>query len=280
MCSAHTVPFSRRLPSISQRSKLLGPATLLQEISVIYQQVCWGLQQCPREWGKRCGKNPQNSTSSHCFYLIRSNTWLSLETAWSVSDKLQELICMQSSFGKPSLLLVSLWLPAQEVVIWGWSMRWLINWFEGMKLEILERSGHMEGWQPTSLTPQHARICSSCSQGSVTEHNSHTTQERESVSHSCIRASKIRSKRKAWSLPWPKQDSLSHIGNIHPLYGFPLPFDTYKQSSLYTNTTWERRCETHFHITRDGFVSGIHSAIEVCAQGDLHNLQKLLFIFI
>lgn len=56
----------------------------------------------------------------------------------------------------------------------------------------------------------------------------HMTQERESVSHFWIRASKIRSKRKAWSLPWPKQDSLSHTGNTCPLYGFPLPFDTYK----------------------------------------------------
>lgn len=149
-----------------------------------------------------------------------------------------------------------------------------------MKLEILERSGHIEGWQPTSLTPQHTRICSPCSQGSVTEHNSQTWHKKGKVSHSWIRASKIRSKRKTWSLPWPKQDSLSHTGNAFPLCGLPLPFDTYKQSCLYTKTTWEVRRKTHFHLTRGGFVSVIHSAIAVCARGDLDDCQRLLFIFI
>ena len=73
---------------------------------------------------------------------------------------------------------------------------------------------------------------------------------------------------------------VTHRKYLPPLYGFPLPFDTYKQSCLYTKSTWEGRRETHFHITREGFVSAIHSAIAVCARGDLGDLQRLLFIFI
>lgn len=52
-----------------------------------------------------------------------------------------------------------------------------------MKLEILERSGHIEGWQPTSLTPQHTKICSHWSQGSVTEHNSQTWHKKGKECH-------------------------------------------------------------------------------------------------
>lgn len=95
-----------------------------------------------------------------------------------------------------------------------------------MMLEILERSGHIKGKQPASLTPRHTRIRSPCSQGSVTEHSSQTWHKKGKECHilgSEPQKKKIRSKRKAWSLPWPKQDSLSHTGNTFPLMDFPCP---------------------------------------------------------
>jgi len=109
-----------------------------------------------------------------------------------------------------------------------------------MKLEILGRSGHIEGCQLTSPMPQHARICSPCSQGSVIESNSQTRQERERVSYSWIRASKIRSKRKKWSLQWLKQDCLSHTGNTFPLFmDFPCPL-TLTNKAVCTRNPHER----------------------------------------
>lgn len=150
-----------------------------------------------------------------------------------------------------------------------------------MKLEILERSGHIEGWQPTSLTPQHTRICSPCSEGSVTKHNSQTWHKKEKECHILGLEPQKSSQREKRNLCHDPSRTACHTQEIPSLlHGFPLPFDTYKQSCLYTKTTRERRRETHFHITRDGFVSLIHSAIAVCAQGDLGDLRRLLFIFI
>lgn len=147
---------------------------------------------------------------------------------------------MQSSFGKPSLLLVFLWLTAQEIVIWGWSMRWLINWFEGMKLEILERSGHIEGWQPTSLTPQHARICSSCSQGSVTEHNSHTWHKKEKVCHILASEPQKSGQRERRDLCHDPSRTACHTQEIPtPFMDFPCPL-TLTNKAVCTQIPHER----------------------------------------
>lgn len=150
-----------------------------------------------------------------------------------------------------------------------------------MMLEILERSGHIKGWQPASLPPQHTRIRSPCSQESVTEHNSQTWHKNRKECHILgSEPQNFRSKRKAWSLPWPEQDSLPHTGNTSPLMDFPCPL-TLANKAVRTQRPHEREgVKTCFHITRDGFVNVIHSAVAVCAWGDLSNLQRLLCVFI
>lgn len=158
-------------------------------------------------------------------------------------------------------------VTAQEGVMWGGSMRWLINCFGGMKLEILKKSGHgsqqvshlnTQGYAPPALKEVSLNTTARCG-----------TRE---LSHSWIRASQIRSKRGAISALIQAEQPVTHRKYL-PCYGFPCPL-------TFTKMTWEGRCETHFHITRDGFVSVIHSATAVCAWGDLSNLQRLLFISI
>lgn len=151
-----------------------------------------------------------------------------------------------------------------------------------MMLEILERSGHIEGQQPASLTPRHTRIRSPCSQGSVTEHSSQTWHKKGKECH--ILGSEPQKKNQVKekgviSAMTQAGQPVTHRKYLPP-YGFPLPFDTCKQSCLYTTTTWEGGRETRFHITRDGFVNVIHSAVAACAWGDLSDLQRLPCIFI